>query len=121
MLAGCGGPSGDTWPSPEKQQISSALRRNSDEVVVIALTSSGGGAGDITYRVLACKSGMAKCELLASIDTNDRAPPTLSRIPQGITLTVNKSDYIADFRNFSRELGTIRPGELYLLYRDNNQ
>ena len=116
-LGGCASSSEDTWPAPEKRQISSAIQRNAQETLIIAVTSSGGGAGDITHRVLVCKSDSKRCELLASIDTNDAAAPALSKTRDGVELTVNKSDYVADFRNFSRQLGSLQPGELYLRYR----
>jgi hypothetical protein len=116
-LGGCSAQSGDTWPAPEKRQISSTVQRSPEETLVVAVTSSGGGAGDITHRVLACNSGSDRCELLASIDTNDRPAPALSKANDGVALIVNKGDYVAGFRNFSRELGSLQPGELYLQYR----
>lgn len=108
----------DALPAPQKRQISSALQRNAQETLIVAVDSSGGGAGDITHRVLVCKSGSKMCELLASIDTNDAAAPVLSKTREGVQLTINKSDYVAGFRNFSRELGSLQPGELYLQYRE---
>jgi hypothetical protein len=123
ILAGlgcCDAQSPDTRPAPEKRQVSSAVRINSTETLLVTLTSSGGGAGDLTYRLLDCRSGEEKCELLASIDTNDNSAPTLSLTQSGIVLTVNKSDYVADFRNFSRKLGTLQPGRLYLHYRPDS-
>lgn len=116
-LGGCASPSEDTWPAPEKREISSALQRNDQETLIVAVTSSGGGAGDITHRVLVCRSDSKRCELLASIDTNDAAAPVLSKTRYGVELTINRSDYVADFRNFSRHLGSLQPGELYLRYR----
>jgi hypothetical protein len=116
-LESCGTPSEDTWPTPEKRQISSAIQRTPQESLIVAMTSSGGGAGDIIFRILNCKGESNRCELLASVDTNDRPSPTLSINSSGVALNVNKQDYIADFRNFSRELGSVQPGELYLEYR----
>jgi hypothetical protein len=116
-LGGCNSRSGDTWPAPDKRQISSAVQRTAEETLLVTLTSSGGGAGDLTHRVLACKSGSEMCELLASIDTNDGPAPALSKTREGVALIVNRGDYVADYRNFSRELGSLQPGELYLQYR----
>jgi hypothetical protein len=117
MLEGCNAAEEDTWPSPNERQVSSKLPINLHESLVVAVTSSGGGAGDITYRLLDCKSGDDKCELLASIDTNDNVPPALANTRDGIALTVNRGDYVADFRNFSREQGSLEPGKLFLQYR----
>ena len=119
-LSACGDQSRDTWPAPEKGEISSILQKGSGNALIVVVTSSGGGAGDITHRLLDCKTGSEKCELLAGIDTNDAPPPTLSDTKEGVALIVSKSDYVADFRNFSRELGSLQPGELYLQYRNGN-
>lgn len=116
-LGACSSQSEETWPAPAKSQVSSAVQRSPEETIVVAVTSSGGGAGDITHRVLACQRGGARCELLASIDTNDGPPPIVAKSAVGIALTVNKGDYVAGFRNFSRELGSLQPGEIYLQYR----
>jgi hypothetical protein len=116
-LGSCGSGCADTWPFPEQGQISSTIRRNNEESLMIAVTSSGGGAGDITYRVLNCQTANKMCELLASVDTNDRAAPTLSVAGRDVMLVVNKQDYVANFRNFSREIGSVQPGQLYLQYR----
>jgi hypothetical protein len=116
-MGGCNSNSGDTWPVPDARQIVAAIQRTPEEKLLVAASSSGGGAGDDTYRVLACKAGGERCELLASIDTNDKVAPALSKSRDGIALTINASDYIADFRNFSRETTTLQPGEFYLRYR----
>jgi hypothetical protein len=116
-LSGCQPQAEDTWPVPRTDQITSKAQRNPQETLLVALTSSGGGAGDLTYRILMCKSGSKICELLGSIDTNDAASPVLSKTKDGVELIVNEKDYLADFRNFSRELGTLQPGELRLRYR----
>jgi hypothetical protein len=116
-VSGCGRQASDTWPAPDKKQIIAISQKSAKESLIIAITSSGGGAGDITYRLLDCNSGVEKCELLASIDTNDRPAPSLAITQEGIALIVNRSDYLADFRNFSRELGSLQPSELYLQYR----
>lgn len=116
-LGGCSSQTGDTWPAPEKRAVTSAIQLKPNERLLLAVTSSGGGAGDITYRLLNCKNDGKRCELLASIDTNDNLAPALSRSRSGISLVVNIGDYVADFRNFSREIGSLQPGELSLQYR----
>lgn len=119
-LEGCSGGPDDTMPKPEKRQISSTVQRTPDELLVIAVTSSGGGAGDITHRLLACKLQGDHCEILASIDTNDRTAPVLEKTHRGVDLIVNQGDYVAGFRNFSRKIGTMQPGELSVRYRVEN-
>jgi hypothetical protein len=104
---------------PGPDQVSSTAQTASKETLLVATTSSGGGAGDITYRVLACKKGSDRCELLANIDTNDAEAPSFANTPDGVVLLVNKGDYVADFRNFGRELASLQPGELRLQYRGN--
>jgi hypothetical protein len=116
-LAGCSSQQTDTWPSPGSREIVSSIQRTPEERLLVASSSSGGGAGDITYRILACKAHDERCELLASIDTNGQPAPGLLKTEEGVALIVNRNDYIADFRNFARELASLQPGELYLNYR----
>jgi hypothetical protein len=86
--------------------------------LLIGATFSGGGAGDTTYRFLACPAGATSCELLGSIDSNSDPAPQLVQEASRIFLVVNGSDYIFDFRSFSRMMEDLAPGTIFLRYRD---
>lgn len=85
--------------------------------ILIAAQHRGGGAGDTTYRLLACPKGTSSCEILGNIDTGDHPRPQLSLIEEKVVLTVNRSDGIWAFENFSRALPSWEPARIELTYR----
>jgi len=80
LAAGCARVS-EEMDRPDDQSISSRVARPSGGELLVAVTYPGGGAGDTIHRLLACASSARSCELLASVDTNDRPPPSL--VPEG--------------------------------------
>jgi hypothetical protein len=117
FLAGACAGAPEEMDRPNEQAISSRVSRGSAGELVVAVTHSGGGAGDTVHRLLACPSSAGSCELLASVDTNDRPPPAL--IPEGskIAFVINQSDYLGGFRNYSRSLPDLQPGSILIRYR----
>lgn len=87
---------------PREQQISSRVSLGPDGDILIAVRHSGGGAGDTTYRLLACPAEASSCEVLANIDSGSGPKPELAVANARLALTINRSDGIWDFRNFSR-------------------
>lgn len=102
---------------PDDQSISSRVSRGSDGELLVAVTHSGGGAGDSVHRLLACPALANTCELLASVDANDGPLPALVEEGSRIAFTINESDYLSGFRNFSREVPSLRPGSIAIRYR----
>ena len=118
LVAGCAGVP-EEMDRPDERYISSRISRGDAGELIVAVTYSGGGAGDTTHRLLACPRSARSCELLASIDTNDRPRPELIMEGSKITLLVNEPDYIGGFRSYSRALAGLEHGSIFLRYRES--
>jgi hypothetical protein len=103
---------------PDDQSISSRVARGDAGELLVAVNYSGGGAGDTVHRLLACSTSARSCELLASVDTNDRPPPTLVKQGSRTAFIINESDRMSGFRNYSRTLADAQDGSIIILYRD---
>jgi hypothetical protein len=118
FLCSCSTKLPETLERPPNQQVHSRVSRGSDGDILVAATFSGGGAGDTVYRLLACQPRKADCEVLGSIGASELPKPEISQEGGRVRLTVNKSDSINGFKNFSRSLRGLDYGSVYLYYRE---
>jgi hypothetical protein len=104
-------------PRPEKKDQVSSIRRPDGGEIVLAMHFTGGAAGDKTYKVLACPSSGADCEVLATVDSYESRPPEVVAERGGYTLVVNKDDSVWGFMTFSNTFQDLRRGDILLSYR----
>jgi hypothetical protein len=117
VLQSCSSASQEEWPRPSEEHVLSRIARANEGELLLAATFSGGGAGDTTFRLLACPRVAARCEVLAAIDANEGERPMLEQNDGGIALVVTRNDYISGFRNYSRTIESLAPGTISIRYR----
>jgi hypothetical protein len=105
---------------PAEPQVHSRVARAAEGEILLASAFSGGGAGDTTYRMLACPKGKPRCEILASIAWDEEKIPELITEGADIYLVVNEGSRIGQFRSFSRTIPSLELGGLFLRYRQSN-
>lgn len=120
LLLGCTRQPATEMDRPDERHVHSRVARGAEGEILLASAFSGGGAGDTTYRMLACPTGKPRCEILASISWDQEETPELVSERAGIHLVVNESNRIGQFRSFSRTIPSLELGGLFLRYRQSN-
>lgn len=122
LLVGCIQQGPEKIDRPEDRHTYSRLSLGKEGELLLAATFWGGGAGDITYRALACPTGQPDCEVLAAISAaNPEEIPELIQQGDRIFLVVDEGDVIGTYRSYSRTLPSLKFGGLYLRYRQDHE
>lgn len=109
-----------SFERPGERHIYSRVARGGEGEVMVAATFSGGGAGDTTFRLLACPKDKPECEELAAVSVaNEDRKPDVRAASVGIEFVVEQNDRIGFFRSFSRSIPSLSEGPIYLRYRSD--
>ncbi len=102
---------------PSAEYVYSKVQVDKEGEIIVAATFSGGAAGDTTYKLFACPTGKARCEVLASIGENGSPRPEVSMSNGKIVLTISENHGLSGFRNFTRLFTRMIEGSIRLNYR----
>jgi hypothetical protein len=109
---------------PEDRHIYSRVAVGDEGEMILGATFTGGGAGDTTYKLLACRLNERRCETIAAIAVdndvvidNDPCRPEVRPSGGGVSLVVDPDKRVGIFQSFSRTLPSLAEGPITLHYR----